>query len=180
MGSLDEAAAAARQALASEPGPAHELLASVALAGGRLDEAEREAHLVAGDAGAEARAAVVLAEAAARRGRLEAALARVEEAGRTSAARALGPVPWLEFVRGDVLARLGRHEEAEAALRAEVRDFPGHARAYASLAIVAALRGQPLAESRRILADMQRAVPGPRAAQLAARALEFIQQGRNP
>ena len=177
MGSLAEAAAAARQALASEPGPAHELLASVALAGGQLDEAEREARLVAGDAGAEARAAVVLAEVAARRGRLPAALVQVEEAGRASAVRALGPVPWLEFVRGDVLARLGRHAEAEAALRAEIRDFPGHARAYASLAIVAALRGRPRAESRRILDEMQRAVPGPHTADLAARALAFIGSG---
>jgi len=180
MGSLAEAAAAAREALASEPGPAHELLGSVALAGGRLDEAEREARLVSGDAGAEARAAVVLAEVAARRGQLAAALARAEDAGRTSGARGLGPVPWLEFVRGDVLARLGRNEEAEAALRAEIRDFPRHARAYASLAIVSALRGRPLEDSRRILEAMKQAVPGPQSAQLAARALAFIGDGRPP
>ena len=177
MGRLADAAAAARQALASEPGPGHELLASVALAGGHLDEAESEARLVAADAGAEARAAVVRAEVAARRGQLPAALAQVDEAARTGAARALGPVPWLEFVRGDVLARLGRNEEAEAALRQEIRDFPGHARAYASLAIVTALRGRPIGESRRLLQAMQHAVPSPQSAQLAARALAFIEDG---
>ena len=172
MGSFAEAAEAAREALETEPGPAHELLASVALAQGDLDGAEREARLVVQEAGAEARAAVILAETAARRGRLSDALAQLE----TSARRhpGLGKVPYQEFVRGDVLARLGRHAEAEAALRAEIRAFPNHARAYASLAIVCALRGRPVTESRRIVADMHRAAPGPHTAGLAARALAFI------
>jgi Flp pilus assembly protein TadD len=86
----------------------------------------------------------------------------------------LGPVPWLEFVRGDLLARLGRHEQAEAALRAEIQAFPNHARAYASLAIVRALRGAPLAESRNVLVEMSRAAPGPGSSELAARALAFL------
>ena len=172
MGALAEAVAAAGRALASEPAAAHELLASIALAGGRLDEAEREATDVKGDARAEARAAVVLAEVAARRGRPDLALERLESVRAGNAA--LGPVPWLEFVRGDVLARLGRHEDAELALRAEIQAFPSHARAYASLAIVTALRGRPLAESRQLLAEMIRAAPGPGSAGLAERALEFI------
>ena len=71
-----------------------------------------------------------------------------------AASAALGPVPWLEFVRGDVLARLGRHAEAEKALREEIQAFPSHARAYASLAIVTALQGRPLAESRSLLVEM--------------------------
>ena len=158
MGDFAKATASARKALAAEPAVAHELLAAIALAGGRLDDAEREAALAVGDPGAEARAAVVAAEVTARRGRPEQALARLE-AVRTSSA-ALGPVPWLEFVRGDTLARLGRHAEAEAALRAEIQAFPSHARAYASLAIVTAMRGRPLAESRRLLEDMNRAAPG--------------------
>ena len=151
---------------------AHELLASVALAGGSLDEAEREAALVTSDPGALARAAVVRAEVAARRGHPEQALERLDAVRARSAS--LGPVPWLEFVRGDVLARLGRHEQAEAALRAEIQAFPNHARAYASLAIVRALRGAPLAESRRVLVEMSRAAPGPGSTALAARALAFI------
>jgi choline-sulfatase len=176
MGALAEARAAAVRALATEPDVAHELLASVALAGGNLDEAEREAALVAHDPGARARAAVVGAEVLARRGRPQEALERL--AGVDGASPGLGPVPWLEFVRGDVLARLGRHAEAEAALRAEIQAFPAHARAYASLAIVGALSGRPVAESRRILEDMNRAAPGPRTAALAARALAFIGDNR--
>jgi len=174
MGDLAEARAAASLGLAAEPDTAHEVLASVALAGGALDEAEREATLVERDPGALARATVVRAEVAARRGHPERALDLLDEAGRAGAA--LGPVPWLEFVRGDVLARLGRHEAAEAALRREIAAFPGHARAWASLAIVRALSGAPRAESRALLAQMQRAAPGPAAAGLAARALGFIDE----
>jgi choline-sulfatase len=171
MGTFAEARASAAKALALEPDSAHEVLASVALAEGRLDEAEREAGQVASDPGARARAAVVSAEVLARRGQPEQALERLAA---LLGDPGLGPVPWLEFVRGDVLARLGRHDEAAAALRAEIAAFPGHARAYASLAIVGALSGRPLSESRRILEDMNRAAPGPRSAALAARALAFV------
>jgi choline-sulfatase len=163
MGDLAKATASAQRALDAEPAVAHELLATIALSGGKLDEAER---------GAEARAAVVAAQVEARRGRPEQALERLE-ALRTASAP-LGPVPWLEFVRGDTLARLGRHAEAASALRAEIAAFPSHARAYASLAIVTALRGRPLAESRQAIDDMLRAAPGPGSQGLAARALEFI------
>jgi arylsulfatase A-like enzyme/Flp pilus assembly protein TadD len=172
MGDLAKASASAQKALAAEPATAHELLASIALAAGQLDEAEREAALVAGEKGAEARAAVVRAEVTARRGRPEQALEQLQSVRTASAG--LGPVPWLEFVRGDVLARLGRHAEAETALRAEIQTFPNHARAYASLAIVTALQGRPLAESRRLLVEMNDAAPGPGSRSLAAKALEFI------
>jgi len=172
MGDLAEARAAAERAIGVESDAAHELLASVALAGGNLDLAEREAALVASDPGALARAAVVRAEVAARRGHPEQALERLD--GVRAGSANLGPVPWLEFVRGDLLARLGRHEHAEAALRAEIQAFPSHARAYASLAIVRALRGAPLAESRGVLVEMSRAAPGPGSSELAARALAFI------
>ena len=118
---------------------------------------------------------MIQAEISARRGQPEAALERLAEV--KAASTALGPVPWLEFVRGDVLARLGRHAEAESALRAEIQAFPSHARAYASLAIVTALQGRPLAESRRLLEHMNQAAPGAGSRSLAARALEFIGDG---
>jgi choline-sulfatase len=172
MGDFEAARTAAGRALASEPDTAHELLASVALAEENLDEAERQAGLVANDPGALARATVVEAEVLARRGHLQQALDRLATVRRDRPD--LGPVPWLEFVRGDVLARLGRHLEAEAALRSEIRAFPGHARAYASLVIVSALLGRPVSESRRIVTEMNRASPGAHTAGLAARALAFI------
>src|SRR5262249_11415820 len=48
------------------------------------------------------------------------------------------PVPGLEFLRGDALARAGRAPEAEAAFKSEIRLFPKDTRAYASLAFLAA------------------------------------------
>ncbi len=172
MGDVAAAREAARKALTSESDAAHELLATAALAAGELDLAERVAAQVASDPGARARASVVRAEVLSRRGRPEQALELADSVRRESAG--LGPVPWLDFVRGDVLARLGRHEEAEAALREEIRAFPNHARAYASLAIVRALRGAPLAESRQLLVEMSRAAPGAGSRELAAKALAFI------
>jgi hypothetical protein len=86
----------------------------------------------------------------------------------------LGPVPGSEFVRGDVLARMGRHTEAEQALRAEIAAFPRNARAYASLAIVTALRGGSQQECRDILETMARLRPGGDTALLAAKALDFV------
>ena len=68
----------AEKAIGVESDAAHELLASVALAAASLDEAEREAALVASDPGALARAAVVRAEVAARRGHPEQALERLD------------------------------------------------------------------------------------------------------
>jgi len=174
MGRLAQAAAAAKRAVEAEPGPAHELLSSIALAAGRLDEAEREARLVTSDAGAQARAAVVLAEVTARRGRPAEALELLDRIRRDDDSQGLGPIPYLEFVRGDLLARLDRRAEAEAAFRAEIAAFPTHARAYASLAIVKALQGRPLAESRELLEQMHRARPGEGSALLAAKALDFI------
>jgi hypothetical protein len=114
---------------------------------------------------------VVLAEVRSRRGDAAGGLALLDEARARHAGAA---VPSVQFVRGDLLARLGRHAEAEAAFRAEIAAFPGNARAYASLAIVSALQGRPLAESRALLETMQRARPGNETALLAAKTLDFI------
>ena len=64
--------------------------------------------------------------------------------------------------------------EARRKLREEIQAFPNQARAYASMAIVMALKGRQLAESRGLLVEMNRKAPGPGSRSLAARALEFI------
>jgi predicted Zn-dependent protease len=148
-------------------------LAEVALARGDLREAARAAEMASGGPGEEARASVVRAEVDLRQGRFEPALQRARSAEARLSTAGAPPVPGLSFVRGDALARLGRHAEAEAALREEVRRFPGEARAYASLALVVALQGRPV-EALGILDAMQRARPGPETARLAARALALM------
>jgi arylsulfatase A-like enzyme len=175
-GRLDEAARAYRHAMVLSPTLAPSValaLAEVALAQGDLREAARAAEMASGGPGEEARASVVRAEVDLRQGRFEPALQRARSAEARLSTAGAPPVPGLSFVRGDALARLGRHAEAEAALREEVRRFPGEARAYASLALVVALQGRPV-EALGILDAMQRARPGPETARLAARALALM------
>jgi tetratricopeptide (TPR) repeat protein len=177
-GRLDEAARAYAAAMCLSPILAPSVavsLAEVSLARGDLDEAARAAELgsSADDFG---RAAVVAAEVDLRRGRFDSALARAQAADARLRAQAAAPVAGLAFVRGDALARLGRHSEAEAAFREEIRQFPGSVRAYASLALVVALQGRA-DESAGILEAMQRARPGPETARLAARARALMNGG---
>jgi tetratricopeptide (TPR) repeat protein len=173
QGDLPGAENAARAALAAEPGGAQLVLARVALARGDLDRAAAAARLVRGDPKAEARAGVVLAEVDIRQGRFEPALRRVDEAQARLAAAGEDSVAGLSFVRGDALARLARHAQAEASLREEIEHYPGNARAYASLALVVALQGRA-SEAPAILAAMQRARPGPETRRLADRTREFM------
>ena len=179
-GRLAEAARAYRRAMALSPTLAPSValaLAEVSLAQGDLAEAARAADLVWGDPGDEARASVVRGEADLRQGRFEPALERARAAEARLQAAGVPPVIGLAFVRGDALARLGRLGEAEGSLREEIRRFPTEARAYASLALVVALRGRP-GEAPGILAAMQRARPGPETARLATRALAFMNGGK--
>ena len=180
-GRLAEAARAYRQAMVLSPTLAPSValaLAEVSLAQGDLAEAARAAELVSGDPGDEARASVVRAEVDLRQGRFEPALEQARAAEARLQAGGAPPVIGLAFVRGDALARLGRHREAEPALREEIRRFPAEARAYASLALVVALQGRP-GEAPGILDAMQRARPGPETARLATRALAFLNAGKD-
>ena len=159
-GRLDDAARAYRDAMRLSPMLAPSVaaaLAEISLARGDLDEAARAAALASAsdDFG---RAAVVAAEVDLRRGRFAEAQGRAQKAAERLRAQGSPPVAGLAFVRGDALARLGRHAEAEVALREEIGHFPGYARAYASLALVVALQGRA-DESPGILEAMQRARP---------------------
>jgi arylsulfatase A-like enzyme/Tfp pilus assembly protein PilF len=178
MGRLDEAAANARAALKDEPGHAHELLASVALSRGDVAGAETEARLSLAE-GPDPSAAMVLARVYIRRSELPRALAALDEAVAPEGAG--GRVPGFEYVRGDVLARLGRYPEAEASFRNEIRSFPKDSNAYASLAVVLALAGRSKNEIHELLESMVRAKPTRETALQAKKTLEFIgdQEGAN-
>jgi predicted Zn-dependent protease len=129
---------------------------------------------VAGDPAAEASAAVVRAEVEVRRGRFAEALAVVAAAQRAIAENSSPPVPDLDFMRGDALARLGRHAEAAAAFQGEIRAFPRNAQAYTRLAIVYGLQRRPAREVEGVLEEMVAADPRPETRELAARTLESM------
>ena len=98
---------------------------------GRLAEAERQARLSMADSAAEVEGALLLAQVLVRRSDLPQALAVLDEAGRRATEEKRAPARGLGPLRADVLARLGRFAEAEAALREDIRAFPGTAQTYA-------------------------------------------------
>lgn len=63
------------------------------------------------------------------------------------------PFQNLNYLRGDSLARLGRNEEAEAALLREIHDFPGNAAPRTAIAMLYASQGRE-AEARQALSDL--------------------------
>jgi choline-sulfatase len=136
LGRLAEAETYGRTVLDRLPAEGHDLLARVAWARGEVDRAADEARrAVAGDAVPRPDAVLFLAEIELHQGRLDAALALLDPF-HAKVAAGHPPVPGLEFLRGDALARAGRAAEAEAAFRAEIRLFPRDSRAYASLAFL--------------------------------------------
>lgn len=171
-GRLREAEKAFVEAIALSPGLASQIaldLAQVHLGLGKLFEAEAEARL--GLSAAPGEGHEILARIAMARGDPARAL---EEIDRASEAAGGAHAPGVHLLRGEILARLGRHLEAAAAFREEIRRNPAHREAYARLAILYALEGRRVAEVRELLDSMHAHDPGRDAALLAARTLDSL------
>ena len=161
-----DARAHAELALDASPVPARELLARIALAEGDHSSA---ASWVEEGMAIEPHPGLYLIRARIARdaGAFADALAEVE----TAASLAGGaPVRDLEFLRGELLARLGRLPEAEAAFRREIELAPRQPRAYSTLAVVLALSGRR-AEAASLLKELVTRYPSPAA---FARAIETL------
>jgi arylsulfatase A-like enzyme/Flp pilus assembly protein TadD len=172
----DTAAAAnhARLALTTHPREANELLARVALAEGRFDAAEEHARSALQYGDRQPATLLLLADVERTSGKLERALRTVEEAERRAAELGVGRQGRLQgadYLRGDLLARLDRPEEAAAAYRREIAAFPRHLQAYANLAVILMIQGKS-AEANELLEQMARSNPHRGAFLLAARTLE--------
>lgn len=156
MGRLDEARAHAELGLAGSPGMANSLLAQVEIARGRTAEAEKAARAALASPGSRIAPLMTLAQVFQKQDRLDEALKYADEAAaelaRTGAAgQAYAGIHW---IRGDVLARLGRTAEAEREFLQEIRDFPADTRAYASLSLLYASQGraqESIAALRRLV-----------------------------
>lgn len=156
-GRIDEARQHAELALRLDPPRAHETLARVFLAHGDLAGAEKEARLAAGG-GDRAAANVTLARVLKQANRYEEALASLDEAARIITTEHKPPFAGLSFLRGDLLARLGRSEEAEQALKQEISLSPGDARAYQSLIVLLLSEGRR-EEATRLVYQLINAAP---------------------
>lgn len=175
----DTAAAAthARLALTAHPREANELLARIALAEGRFDAAEEHVRSALQTGDRQPATLLLLAEAERAAGRLEQALRTVREAEERAAELGVGRQGRLQgadYLRGDLLARLDRPEEAAAAYRREIAAFPQHLQAYANLAVILMIQGRS-AEAHEMLGQMARENPHRGAFLLAAKTLEAFE-----
>ena len=158
MGRLDEAKAHAELGLKGSPGMAESLLAQIALARNQPEEAEKAARAALAAPGSRIAPLMTLAQVLQKQNRLPEALSAADQANaelaRTGAAGQT--YAGLHWVRGDLLARLGRTAEAERELRQEIHDFPHDTRAPASLALLYASAGRP----QEAVGILQRMVEG--------------------
>jgi arylsulfatase A-like enzyme/Flp pilus assembly protein TadD len=156
-GRIEDARQHAELVLRSDPPRAHEVLARVFLARGDLANAEKEARQATGG-GDRAAANVTLARVLKQANRYPESLVSLDEAARIIATEHKPPFAGLSFLRGDLLARLGRNDEAERALKQEIALSPGDARAYQSLIVLLVSEGRG-DEATRLVYQLINAAP---------------------
>jgi choline-sulfatase len=169
----DDATAHARLGLSTNPGYAHVLLGRAALARGDLATASIEAEAVMKDFSFRPAAMVLRAQVLTRQRRLDDAMREIDNALAEVQRNKLEVPPLLHFVRGDLLARLNRTDEAVAAFNEEIRLFPHDREAYASLAVIHALSGRKT-EAHRTMERLVEANPNSSSYALAAKTFEEI------
>ncbi len=144
MGRLDEARSHAELGLKGSPGMANSLLAQIALAQDRPEEAERAARAALASPGSRIVPMMALAQVLQKQGKLAEALNYADQAaGELARTGASGQrYAGLHWLRGDLLGRLGRNEEAEREFLQEIHDFPHDTQTYSSLSLLYAVEGR--------------------------------------
>lgn len=141
MGRLDEASRHAELGIESSPVAARTLMAEIAEARGDLGAAEEQARKALAEGGSRAGPLVTLAQIQQKRGKAADALATADKA-LAALARSGANHEGLQSLRGDLLARLGRSEEAEKAFLDEIQKFSGGLPTYSRLATLYASQGK--------------------------------------
>jgi arylsulfatase A-like enzyme/lipopolysaccharide biosynthesis regulator YciM len=167
-GDLDRALSLARAAEAAGGSGADEELAMIALARRDLPEARRRAEAALSGSETARAPLLILAQVEEAAGNPQGALTLLDRALDVQRRWEQEPMRNLEALRGDAYARLGREPEAEAAFRAEVRNFPENVEAWSRLALLYASGGRT-AEYRSVLEEMVRRAPAPGGVEAAAR-----------
>ena len=170
---LDEAERHARLAERTNEGAMHLLLARIELARKNFAKAETEARAAANDATNKIAADLLLAQIYAQQSRLPEAQALIDRVAAEMEREGIAPVETFEYVRGDVLARMERYDEAVAAFRREIAGYPQHRQPYANLYLVYMLMDRP-ADARRSLEQMVAANPTAGTMRFAARTAEAL------
>lgn len=175
LGDLDDAQKHAEIAAAMEPGEAHEILARVWGRRGNVEKSEQEAQLSVQTSPSPVGALMMLATIEKERGNLEKALGDLDRA--VEAAKRAPPREGLHLMRGDLLARLGRNEEAEREFRAEIETFPKTPDAYSSLIILLATERR-LDEATKVVFEAIKASDQPHTYVVIAESLKAIGDDR--
>ena len=175
MGRLDEAKAHAELGLKGSPAMANSLLAQIALARDRPDEAETAARAALASPGSHIAPRMTLAQVLQKQGKLAEALGCADQAAQELARTGAAGQGYegLHWVRGDLLARLGRNAEAEQEFLAEIHGFSHDTRPYASLALLYASEGRG-PEAVGILRRMVEAEGSPAAYAEAVKTLRIL------
>ena len=139
-GKLDDAQKHAELGLKLDPGQAHEVLARVWLERKNFAKAEEHANLAVKLDRDRAAAKLTVARVKRDAGKLEEALAHLNEAEKVK--KPGQEVIGLHFMRGDVLARMGRVEDAEREFRREIELFPEEPLAYKNLVLLLVAEGR--------------------------------------
>lgn len=152
---------------------ASEVLAEADLAAKDLEGARREVRALLARDERSRPGWLLLANVEKEAGNLPAALEALERVRRLSEDGSQPPPKGYGFLRGDVLARLGRAGDAEAAFRDETRTYPDNPAGWTGLALLLASEGRPQ-EADRALEEMISKWPQPSSYFAAARAYEVL------
>jgi arylsulfatase A-like enzyme/Flp pilus assembly protein TadD len=173
LGRLDEAERHARLAVKDLPTEAHYALAQVYVARKDFAKAHEEAEISLGSKRDRPAALMLLGEIAKAEGKLDEALKYLDDGLRLCNEKKRPAPEHLQFSRGDVLARMGRGDEAEQAFRAEITAFPQNPAPYKNLILLYAVQGKTDAATQLIF-DLEKASPTPLAYRSIAEALKSI------
>ena len=174
LGDVKAAELNAQQAMKLNPDEANLVFAAIAEHRGDFATAEKDARLALGPADLpRVPALIFLARILTEENKLDEALATVNRAVERVNAEGAHPVPTLASTRGDILARMGRTQEGEAAFREEIAKFPTTTDAYTKLALLLASQHR-FNEVQPTLDAMVAASPTPATYFLAAREMKDL------
>jgi tetratricopeptide (TPR) repeat protein len=172
-GKPDETIPHAELAMKTNPREANELLARAYIEKHDYASAEQHAHAAIDAGGRQPTSILLLAEVQRAEGKLPQALQTIDEANARAHEMGVQHLYASDYLRGDVLARLNRPEEAIAAFRSEIANSPQHLQSYANLALIYFIEEDPRA-GREVLDEMMKKNPHRGARALAEKTLGAV------
>jgi len=176
-GQLDQAQQHAELAAKYDAAQAHDILARIWLARKDYARAKQEAELTLQNDHQAVYGLVTLGLIERQRGDLQSALRYLDQAEERAAAKKNQRVPNLHFYRGDVLARLGRADEAERELKQEIAFYPAEPDAYSSLVVLLSSQGR-VQEATSLIFRLVSVAPSPPAYVAISETLKAIGDDR--